>query len=389
MIKPRINPVLLEAPQYVPGRDVEEVKAEFGLSEVIKMASNESPIGSSPLAISAVQNMLGSIHRYPGKMERTLRRKIAVSLGAGFNEQNILLGNGGTDVLRMITQAFVFDGGNTIMSRTTFPMYHTLTKVFGGVPHQINPLPDYGHDLEGMLAQIDEDTRLVFLCSPNNPTGHTISQMEADEFMARIPPHVVVVFDESYFDFVTAPDYADSLAYILAGRNALTLRSFSKSAGLANLRIGYLVGPVSLISYIRHIQLPFHVNDVALTAAAASLADYDYLTRHQQAVWAGRDYLFAAINELGLHCLPSQTNFVTIVNSPLSADSLVEALLYKGFIVRAMTAFGLSNGVRISTGTLAQNKKFIAALQEVLYEAGAIDQPIKDGGNLLFLREKV
>ena len=389
MAKPRSNPELLKVPQYVPGKPIEQVKAELGLTEVIKMASNESPIGPSPLAVSAAQAMLLGAHRYPGTTERTLRRKVAATLGSDFDEHHIVLGNGGTDVLRMITQAYVFDGGNTIMSRTTFPMYQALTTTFGGTPRQVKSLSGFEHDLEGMLAQIDKDTRLIFLCSPNNPTGHIISQMEADRFIAQVPAHVVVVFDESYFDFVTDLDYADSLAYVRAGRNVLALRSFSKSAGLANLRVGYLVGPPHLTNYIRRVQLPFHVGDVALAAAVASLDDSDYMGRHQQAVWAGRDYLLAAMSELGLQYLPSQTNFVTIVNPPLAADSLVAALLCKGFIVRATRGFGLENGVRVSTGTMVENKKFIVALREVLHEAWANDRSIIGGNSLQFLREKV
>ncbi len=389
MTKPRSNPKLLKVPQYVPGKPIEQVKAELGLAEVIKLASNESPIGPSPLAVTAAHAMLLGAHRYPGTTERTLRRKVAARLGADFDEHHIVLGNGGTDVLRMITQAYVFDGGNAIMSRTTFPMYQALTTSFGGRPRQVKPLPGYGHDLEGILAKIDEGTRLIFLCSPNNPTSHIINQVEADRFMARVPAHVVVVFDESYFDFVTDPDFTDSLAFIRAGCNVLTVRSFSKSAGLANLRVGYLVGPRHLTSYIRHVQLPFHVGDVALAAAVASLDDDDYMERHQKAVWAGRDYLFVAMSELGLQCLPSQTNFVTIVNPPLPAESLVAALLCKGFIVRATTAFGLPNGVRVSTGTMMENKKFIAALREVLHEADTNGRSTKDSGQWPLLKENV
>lgn len=360
----RFNPDLLRVPLYVAGRSIEEVKEEFGLEDAIKLASNESPIGPSPLALQAAQATLARAHRYPGVTGRDLRRKLADRLGV--TADHILLGNGGTDVLRIVTQAFVFDGGNTIMSGATFPMYRILTAAFGGTPHIVAPLPGYGHDLDAMLAAIDDNTRLVYLCSPNNPSGDVVSQADADAFMAGVPNHVVVIFDESYCDYVDDPGYADSPAYIRAGRNALTVRSFSKSAGLANLRVGYLVGPLELVHYLRHARLPFHVGDVALAAAAASLDDCDYHRRSREVVLAGRAYLHAAVTDLGLRCLPSQANFITLVDPPLPAPQLVERLLHRGIIVRLMTGFGMANAIRVTVGAPAANEKFIQVLSEVL-----------------------
>lgn len=366
MSKLRFNPDLLKTPMYIGGKSIEAVKEELGLDEVIKMASNESPVGPSPMAVAAARQALAQAHRYPGVGERDLRRKIAARLGRGLTAENFVVGNGGTDVLRMIAQAFVFDGGNTIMSRASFPVYYITTDTFGGEMRRVEPTPDLRHDLAAMADQIDADTRLVYLCSPNNPTGHIISQAEADTFMARVPAHVAVVFDESYCDFVTEPDYADSLAYVAEGRNVLVVRSFSKSAGLAGLRCGYLIGRQELADYVRHAQLPFHTSDVVLAAASASLDDVDFLREIREAVVDGRTYLHRAICKLGLNCLPSQTNFVTILDPPLGANELAEALLRRGFIVRAMGAFGLPNGVRISVGTREENEKFVAVLREVI-----------------------
>lgn len=362
----RLNPNLLEVPLYIAGKSIDEVREELGLDEVTKLASNESPVGASPLALAAAQEMLQVAHRYPGIMDRELSRKVASLLHPSLDESNIVLGNGATDVLRMLTQAFVFDGGNTIMSRATFPMYHILTTAFGGTPRHVALTADYCHDLTAMAATIDDETRIVFLCSPNNPTGNVIGQAEADRFMASVPDHVVVLFDESYYDYVTESDYADSLAYILQGRNVISLRSFSKTAGLANMRVGYLISTQEVADYVRHAQLPFHTGDIALAAAAASLDDHEFHEKNLRAVVDGRCYFETMLREMNLNCLPSQANFVTIVDPPLEPKELAEALLRHGIIVRPMAAFGMPNALRVSVGSQAENAKFIEALKQVL-----------------------
>lgn len=366
MSGPRLNANLLKVPLYIAGRSVEDVKEEMQLEEVIKLASNESPVGPSMMAVQAAQRSLAEAHRYPGAAERKLRCKLAERLGDDIAEDNIITGNGATDVIHRITQAFVFDGGNTVMSRTTFPMYRISTTAFGGTPRQVEPSSEYKQDLAAMARQIDHDTRLVYLCSPNNPTGHIITQDEADEFMAQVPEYVVVLFDESYHDFVTAPDYADSLAYVKQQRNVFVLRSFSKSAGLANLRVGYAIGPATLTDYVRRTQLPFHTSTVALDAAIASLDDDEYHARSREAVIAGRQFLHAALRDMGLTCYASQANFVVIVDPPHEPEMIAQALLRLGVIVRVMAAFGLPNAFRASVGSQRDNERFIDALKSVL-----------------------
>lgn len=363
---PRFNQKLLDVPLYMAGASVEEIKERMGLDDVIKLASNESPLGPSPLAVEAARQMLEQAHRYPGITELALRQKLAARLGRGLTAQHILTGNGGTDVLRMITQAFVFEGGNTVMCRATFPMYHIFTTMFGGAPRFVAPKPNYRHNLAAIAALVDDDTRLVYLCSPNNPTGQIITQTEADAFLSLLPDNIVVVFDESYRDFVTDPAYVDTLAYVKQKRNLLIVRSFSKSAGLANFRVGYAIGPAGLVDYIRHAQMPFHTSAIALAAAIASLDDESYLARHRALILAQREYLSSALSDLQLKVLPSQANFITLVDPPLEPTKLAEAMLQQGFIIRAMAAFGLPNAVRITVGTPEQNTKFVAALKMVL-----------------------
>lgn len=366
MTSPRFNPNLLKVPIYIAGKSVEEVQEEMGLSEVIKLASNESPVGASPQAICAAQKMLEKAHRYPGVIDRELRCKVAARLDPDLDQHNIVLGNGGTDALRMITQAFVFDGGNTIMSRATFPMYRILTTTFGGTARFVDMRHDYRHDLDATVDLIDDDTRIVFLCTPNNPTGYIITQAEADAFMAQVPAHVIVVFDESYYDYVTDPEYADSVAYIKEGRNVLSVRSFSKTAGLANMRVGYLVGPAELADYVCHTRLPFHIGDIALASASASLDDEAYRTHHLKMMLEGRAFLESVLLEMKLNCLSSQANFVTFFDPPLEPNALVDGLLRRGIIVRGMAPFGMPNAVRVSVGSPDDNQKFIEALQQVL-----------------------
>lgn len=369
MSGPFFNPLLLKVPLYITGKSGEEVKEELGLKAVTKLASNESPIGPSPMALEAAQSMLHNAHRYPGVSGRDLRRKLALLLDPTLTEHNLVVGNGGTDVLRMITQAFVFNGGNTVMSRATFPMYHILTTTFGGEPRKVENTSDYRQDLGAMADHIDEDTRLVYLCSPNNPTGQIITQTEADDFVARVPEHVVVIFDESYHDFVSDPAYAQSLVYVKERRNVLIVRSFSKSSGLANLRVGYLIGPVELADYVRHAQLPFGTGAIVLAAAAASLDDETYLARNRQAVIEGREYLYSSFRKMNLDCFPSQANFVTVMDPPMDVIALVDALQHLGFIVRPMADFGMPNGFRVSVGSPEENEGFIEALNKTLEEA--------------------
>jgi histidinol-phosphate aminotransferase len=366
MTGPRFNANLLKVPLYIAGRAIEEVKEEYNLDNVIKMGSNENPVGPSPHAKEAVNRVLDEAHRYPGVAVRDLRRELATKLGNGLKEGNILIGNGGTDILRIITQGFVFDGGNTIMSRTTFPLYHIFTTAFGGEPRQVDPTPDYGHDLAAMIDEIDEDTRIVYLCSPNNPSGHIITQSDADNFMERIPEHVVVVFDESYRDYITDPDSVQCLNYIEEGLNVLSVHSFSKSSGLANMRVGYLIGCEGLIQYLHHARLPFHTGDIALAAATGSLHDHEFQAQQRQVVIESREHLHSKLCQMGLTCLPSQANFIVIDRPPMGALTLTESMLRRGIILREMSQFGMQDAVRISVGSPSENEFFLDMMEELL-----------------------
>lgn len=361
-----LNPQLLLVPLYIAGSSPEQVRHKLGLSDMLKLGSNENPLGPSPMALAALRDALANAHRYPGIAEHDLRRKLVTHCGNDLTEQHFIIGSGATDVLRMIAQSFIFDRGESVTCRVTFPLFALLTTMYGGKATIVNPRPDYHLDLSAMADAITEQTRIVWLCSPNNPTGLVLSQGEVDEFMERVPGHVVVVFDEAYHTYVTDPDYADSLQYVRQERNVIVVRSFSKSAGLANLRVGYGIAPPDLIEYLLHVVLPFNTGALAIAAAAASLEDHSFHRRSQELVQRERAFLFARLSEMGLNCLPSQGNFLLVIAPPTSAPAIVDALLQQGIIVRPMAGFGLPNGFRVTIGTREQNEQFLAAVRTVL-----------------------
>ena len=369
MTQYKTNPNLLKVPLYIAGKSVEEVQREYGLDDVIKIASNENALGPSPMAMEAARKMLGEAHRYPGISERDLRQAIAPRIHPSFDERNVIVGNGATDVIRMIAQSFIFDGGEMVTCSASFPMYHLFTTMFGGKPILTPPTPSMGFDLKAMAAAITPDTRLIFLCAPNNPTGLIFTKSEVADFMKRVPENVVVVFDEAYFDFVDdGADYGTGTEHILAGRNAIVVRSFSKTAGLANMRVGFAVARPDIIEYVLHAQLPFNNGAVALAAARASLDDHEYLKRSKQFAREEREWLYAAFDSLDLTYVKSQANFVLLINLPMPAAALNEKLLRRGVIIRPMAAWGMPNAVRATLGLRQENERLIGALREVLKE---------------------
>ncbi|MBI3243207.1 MAG: histidinol-phosphate transaminase [Chloroflexi bacterium] len=367
----QLNPYLLKVPLYIAGKSIEEVQEELGLDDVVKLGSNENPLGPSLMAIEAAEKMLPEAHRYPNYWEKELRRKLGPALDPAFTERNVLIGNGGCDVLRMIAHGFMSEGGETITASATFPMFSILTTMFGGRTVEVPLTADYRFDLPAMQKAVTPATRLIFLCTPNNPTGAIITQGEADAFMAAIPDHVVVVFDESYDGFVADANCVNSFEHIKQGRNVISVRSFSKKSGLANMRVGYAVGRPDLIEYLHHAQMPFNTGSVSLVAAVASLDDHEYQRRSAELAQEEREYLYVAFDELDLNYVHSQANFVLVNDPPVNAKALVDALLRKGVIIRWAGSMGLPNAFRVTVGTHEQNEIFVAALKAVLEEVKA------------------
>lgn len=360
----QLNPHLLQVPLYIAGKSAEEARRELGLDDVLKLASNENPLGPSPLAMAALKSALAEAHRYPGPAELDMRRRLAEHHGGVFTEDNFVIGNGGTDVLRVIGQSFVLEDSESIFSRVTFPLFRVLTTMYGGRPVVVEPTADYAIDLEAMADAAGDRTRIIWLCSPNNPTGLALRHAQVEAFLDSLPEDVVTVLDESYIDYVDDPAAADSLAFIRDGRPVIAVRSFSKSAGLANLRIGYGVARPDIIEYLLHAVLPFNTGAPVAQAAMASLDDHEFHSRSRAVIADGRRQLAAGLAAAGFSPVPSQANFILVPSVP-DCTALVEALLLRGVIVRPLKTFGLTDAFRVSVGLPDQNERFLRTLAEV------------------------
>ncbi len=366
----KLNPHLLAIPANIGGKPTGEVQAEYGLTDVVEMGSNESPFGLSPVAVAAFHDALQNAHRYPGVADKRLRQKLAAHFNArataSFSEQNFLTGNGLTDVIRMIVQAFVFDGGETIACTPTFPMYRLLTQEFGGKCREVSH-KNYRHDLSAMADAITEQTRAIFVCNPNNPTGTLVTRDEVEAFVQRVPPSVVVVFDEAYYEFADDLDYSNALDYVRAGRDqVIVLRTFSKAYSMAGLRVGYAIGTPAMIEYLAHAQIVFNTGDPILYAAAAALDDQEHVERTRKMIAAEKQFLYDGLTRLGLQYVPTQANFVLLVNLPRDVKTINEGMLRRGVIVRLMGGFGMPDAIRVTIGTRAQNERMLWAMGEVL-----------------------
>ena len=364
-----LNPDLLNVPIYTRGKSAEDLKRELGVEDVIKLGSNENPLGPSPRAIEAIAQAAVDIHRYPSVEAQDLRCKLAASLGPDIDAENVVVGNGSADVICSAAQSFLSGGGESIIARPAFQMYELATNMYGGQCIFVEA-DGFKYNLQAMLDQITDQTRLAFIANPNNPTGLIVTQCEIDEFMEKVPPHVIVVFDEAYQEYVDAADYPDTIRYVLEGRNVIITRTFSKVYGLAGLRIGYGIANKTLIEYLLHTQPPFHCDLLSLVAAMASLEDQEHVKKSQQVNAQGKEYLYRSFEALGVECLPSQANFIMLVNLKHPVQSIDQALLSRGVIIRPTDPFDISEALRVTIGTPEDNQRLVVAFEEVLEELG-------------------
>ncbi|MFA6600961.1 MAG: histidinol-phosphate transaminase [Candidatus Omnitrophota bacterium] len=348
---------------YEPGKPIKEVERELGLRRIIKLASNENPLGPSGKALRAVRRALADLHLYPESRCPQLVERLCQELGVAENQ--ILCGNGSDEILELLGRGFLSPGDQVISSAQSFLIYSILTQASGAEFVGV-PMKDHRYDLKGILAAITEKTRLIFVANPNNPTGTYVTAQEVESFLAKVPERVIVCFDEAYLDFVEAPDFPWMLSYVKAGRKNLILtRTFSKSYGLAGLRIGYGVGSPELIGYLDKLRQPFNVNSLAQAAAAAALDDRFFLWRTKRLVMAGRRYLYRRFRWLGLRYLESQANFV-LVHTGRDGHAVFRALLEEGVIVRPMKAYGFDEWLRVTVGRRSQNAQFYRTLKKIL-----------------------
>lgn len=355
------NEQLRDLAVYEPGKPIEETARELGADagKIIKLASNENPLGPSPKALAAMRAALDCAHLYPDGGGFYLREALAKKLG--ISREHLILGSGSNEIIEFFGHAFLARGDDVITSEHAFIAYKLVAAVFGARTIEV-PSPDLRHDLDGIVDAITPKTRLIFIANPNNPTGTLAGQAEIDRFIERVPVNVVVVFDEAYFEYLDDPP--DTLRFVRDGRNVAVLRTFSKIQGLASLRIGYGIARPEMIQVLQKARQPFNVNGLAQAAALAGLEDEEHRRETKRITDEGRAYLQKEFTAMKLRFVPSAANFV-LVNVGDGAK-IFRALLDRHIIVRALKGYHLPEWVRISVGTMEQNRRCIAALREVL-----------------------
>jgi histidinol-phosphate aminotransferase len=346
---------------YQPGKPIEELEREYGVRDIIKLASNENPVGPSSLALDAARATLAGIHRYPDGNGFALKARLARRHGV--EPVQITLGNGSNDVLECVARAFVTPANEVVFSEHAFAVYPIVTRAVGAEA-VVTRARDWGHDLDAMRAAITPRTRVVFVANPNNPTGTWLRAPELEKFIRGLPEHVLVVVDEAYFEYVCEPDYPDTTTWVGRYANLIVTRTFSKVYGLAGLRVGYGVSTPAVADMLNRVRQPFNVNSVALAAAAAALDDGAHLERSVDANQAGLAQLVEGFRRMALDCIPSVGNFVC-VDLGRAAAPAYEALLRQGVIVRPVANYGMPNHLRVTVGRSEENARFLEALEGV------------------------
>lgn len=360
------NAQLRDLAVYEPGKPIEETARELGAeaNSIIKLASNENPLGPSPKARDAMKHAIDRAHLYPDGGGYYVTAALAAKLGVPAD--HIILGNGSNEIIEFIGHAFLRPGVDIITAEHAFIAYKIVAKVFGARTLEI-PVSGFRQDLDTIADAITDNTRAVFIANPNNPTGTLVRQEAIDAFMARVPDHVVVAFDEAYYEYVDSPP--DTLKFVRDGRNVIVMRTFSKVHGLASARLGYGIATPELIRVLQKTREPFNVNGIAQAAAVAALADEEHQRDTKRITDEGRTYIQEEFAELNLPFVPSAGNFV-LVNVG-DGVRVFRELLQRRIIVRALKGYNLAQWVRISIGTMEQNRACIAALRDVLRGAGA------------------
>ncbi|TDX53314.1 histidinol-phosphate transaminase [Orenia marismortui] len=347
---------------YIPGKPIEEVKRELGLDQVIKLASNENPLGPSTQAIEQMKEAINKVNIYPDGNVHNLRSKLSTNLGV--ESDQLIFGNGSDELLVMLGQAFMRSDDEVIMAETTFSEYEFATKLMGAKINKV-PLKNNTHDLEAMAKEITDKTKVIFICNPNNPTGTIVKKDEVEKFLKEVPDDVVIVFDEAYYEYVESTDYPETINYLLDYDNIIILRTFSKIYGLGGLRVGYGIANQSLINYMERVRQPFNVNTIAQIGATASLDDSDHVAKTLDYNRQGKEYLYQEFEKLGLEYVPTDTNFI-LVDLPMSNDKVFEEMLKEGVIIRSLSSYGYNTEVRITIGLPEENKKLVKVLKDVL-----------------------
>src|SRR5512143_3059377 len=343
---------------YVPGKPIEELERELGITGSIKLASNENPLGPSPKAVAAVKKTLEGLNRYPDGsgfyLSEALAKKYEVALS------QVILGNGSNELIELAVLTFVQPGDEVVSADPSFVVYKMITQAAGGT-NVVVPCKDLRHDLDAMAERITARTRIVFIANPNNPTGTMNTRAEMDRFMGRVPDHVVVAVDEAYYEYVTHAEYPDSLDYLKEGKNVLALRTFSKIYGLAGLRIGYGITKPEIAEFMNKVRQPFNTNSLAQAAALAALSDRKHVEKSIAINNEGKQYLYQSFQRLGVQYIPTEANFI-LFETAIDAKDVYAALLKQGVIIRPMGGKRL----RVTIGLPEENKRFVAELEKIV-----------------------
>jgi histidinol-phosphate aminotransferase len=351
---------ILNIEAYKPGKPIEEVEREMGLKGVVKLASNENPLGPSPKAIKAIQKNLKSLNRYPEGTCFYLKEKLAKALGV--KKDNLIFGNGSDELIDIILKTIKNPGAEIVTSDTTFVEYKICGEIMGFNVKCV-PLRDFTFDLDAIKAAITKNTKVIFIANPNNPTGTYVNAQEVTGFLNDIPEDILVVFDEAYIEFVTEDDFPN-LIPLINKKNIAILRTFSKIYGLAGLRIGYMVAQEKFIEYAQRVRQPFNVNSLAQAAATAALDDKSFVKKTRSCVAKEKKFLYNAFLKFGIWFKESAANFI-FVRMNADTQKVFRKLLEKGVIIREMSQYGLNNYARITVGTRKENLKLIKALEEL------------------------
>ncbi|NIM03754.1 histidinol-phosphate transaminase [bacterium] len=361
MIEKLVRKNVLDFQPYLPGKPIEEVKRELGLTRVDKLASNENPLGPSPRAVSAMKKFLNRVNLYPDGSGFYLKKVLATRLKVKL--ENIILGSGTDEIIEIIGKTFLNPTDEIVVSKHAFIRYEMAGELMGCQIKRV-PMKNFTHDLEAMKKAINETTKIVFIANPNNPTGTYVTEEEVAKFMNGLPEEIMVVFDEAYREYVTRKDYPQTLPYVKRGQTVIVLRTFSKIYGLAGLRIGYGIGKSELIGFMERIRPPFNTNSLAQIAAQASLSDESHIKRSRELVDKERKYLEENLEKMGVEFVPSVANHILLKVG--NGKDVFDKLLKKGIIVRAMAEYDLPEFVRVTIGLPQQNRRFINALREVM-----------------------
>jgi histidinol-phosphate aminotransferase len=348
---------------YVPGKPIEEVKREYGLEKIVKLASNENQLGPSPLAMEAIIKAVSEINFYPESTAYELKKDLAKDLAV--NEDKLVIGNGGEELLQVIAQTFINEGDEAIVASPSFGIYNTTVGLLGGAIHSI-PLKGYRYDFDGMLEKVNENTKLFYICSPNNPTGNIATASELAYLFGKLPEDVVVVLDEAYYEFAKAnPDYPDSIKLLKERPNTVILRTFSKVSGIAGVRIGYIITSEEIAAGMNKIKLTFDVNRLAQEGARGALKDKAHTRKTVEMTRNSIEMMQDYFDKKGLDHIKSYANFI-FVDVKMHSKTAFEELLKRGVIVRPGYFWGWDNWIRVSAGTIEQTQIFIDKLEEIL-----------------------